>query len=56
MSENKSVQLGLCCLNTVLRSQTPFPVFASRKMIEENLIKPKTKIGLTILNLLEKLV
>lgn len=33
MSENKPVQLGLCCLNTVLRSQTPFPVFASRKMI-----------------------
>ena len=33
MSENKPVQLGLCCLNTVLRAQTPFPVFASRKMI-----------------------
>ena len=32
MSENKPIQLGLCCLNTVLRSQKP-PVFASRKMI-----------------------
>ena len=32
MSENKSVQLGLCCLNTILRTQNP-PVFASRKMI-----------------------
>lgn len=31
-STNKSVQLGLCCLNTVLRAQNP-PVFASRKMI-----------------------
>ena len=32
MSENKPVQLGLCCLNTQLRAQKP-PVFASRKMI-----------------------
>ena len=32
MSDNKPVQLGLCCLNTILRSQKP-PVFASRKMI-----------------------
>ncbi len=32
MSENKSIQLGLCCLNTLLRAQKP-PVFASRKMI-----------------------
>ena len=32
MSENKNIQLGLCCLNTVLRKQKP-PVFASRKMI-----------------------
>ena len=31
-SENKPVQLGLCCLNTVLRSQKP-SVFCSRKMI-----------------------
>ena len=32
MSENKPIQLGLCCLNTILREQKP-PVFASRKMI-----------------------
>jgi UV DNA damage endonuclease len=32
MSENRPVQLGLCCLNTQLRAQKP-PVFASRKMI-----------------------
>lgn len=32
MSENKSIQLGLCCINTILRAQKP-PVFASRKMI-----------------------
>ena len=32
MSVNKPVQLGLCCLNTILRAQKP-PVFASRKMI-----------------------
>ena len=32
MSDNKSIQLGLCCLNTVLRQQRP-TVFASRKMI-----------------------
>ena len=32
MSQNKPIQLGLCCLNTVLRAQKP-PVFASRKMI-----------------------
>ena len=32
MSENKSIQLGLCCLNTILRGQKP-PVFSSRKMI-----------------------
>lgn len=32
MSVNKSIQLGLCCLNTTLRSQKP-SVFASRKMI-----------------------
>lgn len=31
-SENKPVQLGLCCLNTILRRRKP-PVFASRKMI-----------------------
>lgn len=32
MSNNKCIQLGLCCLNTQLRSQKP-PIFASRKMI-----------------------
>jgi len=32
MSENKPIQLGLCCLNTVLRQQKP-TVFSSRKMI-----------------------
>ncbi len=32
MSQNKSIQLGLCCLNTEMRAQKP-PVFSSRKMI-----------------------
>tara|TARA_A100001015_G_scaffold104670_1_gene116167 strand:+ start:2400 stop:3467 length:1068 start_codon:yes stop_codon:yes gene_type:complete len=32
MSQNKPIQLGLCCLNTELRERKP-PVFASRKMI-----------------------
>ena len=32
MSKNKPVQLGLCCLNTEMRSHKP-PVFSSRKMI-----------------------
>ena len=32
MSENKSIQLGLCCLNTILRDQKP-PIFASRSVI-----------------------
>ena len=32
MSENKSIQLGLCCLNTVLK-RGKVPVFASRRMI-----------------------
>ena len=32
MSLCKPVQLGLCCLNTILREQKP-PIFASRKMI-----------------------
>lgn len=31
-SSPKSIQLGLCCLNTILREQKP-PVFSSRKMI-----------------------
>ena len=32
MSENKIIQLGLCCLNMTMRAQNP-PVFSSRKMI-----------------------
>lgn len=32
MSINRPIQLGLCCINTVLRSQKP-PIFASRKVI-----------------------
>ena len=32
MTEPKPIQLGLCCLNTILRAQTP-TVFCSRKMI-----------------------
>jgi len=48
MSENKSIQLGLCCLNTVLRAQKP-PIFASRKMIirsiqEKGIDELKSKI------------
>lgn len=36
MSENKPIQLGLCCLNTQLRSQKP-SVFASRTIILKTL-------------------
>lgn len=48
MSINKSIQLGLCCLNTTLRSQKP-SVFCSRKMIirkieEEGIQSLKLKI------------
>ena len=32
MSEHKSIQLGLCCLNMTMRAQNP-SVFSSRKMI-----------------------
>ena len=32
MSENRPVQLGLCCMNSMLRKQKP-SIFASRKMI-----------------------
>jgi UV DNA damage endonuclease len=31
MSINKPIQLGLCCINTILREQKP-PIFMSRKM------------------------
>lgn len=32
MTENKPIQLGLCCMNSMLREQKP-PIFSSRKMI-----------------------
>ena len=32
MSGNKSIQLGLCCLNTILRERSP-PIYSSRRMI-----------------------
>lgn len=44
MSTNKSIQLGLCCLNYTLRTQNP-PVFCSRKMIIRT-IKKKGIIAL----------
>ena len=49
MSQNKPIQLGLVCLNTILRKQKPFPVFASRKMIirtvkEKGIVCLKAKI------------
>jgi UV DNA damage endonuclease len=49
MSENKSIQLGLCCLNTTLRNQKP-PVFSSRKMI----IKSIQEKGIDVLK--EKII
>ena len=36
MSENKSIQLGLCCMNTILHSQKP-PIMASRSVILKTL-------------------
>lgn len=36
MSTNKPIQLGLCCINTILRAQKP-PVFSSRKMIMKSI-------------------
>ena len=36
MSENKPIQLGLCCLNTTLRDKKP-TVFSSRTMILKTL-------------------
>lgn len=47
-SENRPIQLGLCCLNTILRKHKP-PIFASRKMIirtieEKGIDELKTKI------------
>ena len=57
MSENKAIQLGLCCLNTILKKRKP-PVYASRKMIirkieEDGIDKLKEKI---IQNLQDTLV
>ena len=37
MSQNKSIQLGLCCINTILRAQKP-PVFASRSVIMKTIV------------------
>jgi UV DNA damage endonuclease len=47
-SVNKPIQLGLCCINTILRAQKP-PVYASRRMIiksieEKGIDELKTKI------------
>ena len=44
MSIPKPIQLGLCCINTILRSQKP-PIFSSRKMI----IKSIEEHGIDIL-------
>ena len=38
MSFNKSIQLGLCCLNTELREKK-VPVFASRTMTQKKLLQ-----------------
>ena len=38
MSLNKSIQLGLCCLNTELREKK-VPVFASRTMTQKKLLQ-----------------
>ena len=32
MSSNKNIQLGLCCINTILRKNSP-PIYCSRRMI-----------------------
>ena len=52
MSTNKPIQLGLCCINTILRTQNP-PVFCSRKMIirtikQKGILALKQKILLNI--------
>ena len=49
MSKNKSIQLGLCCLNTLLRNKNP-PIFCSRKVI----IKTIEEKGIDILK--EKII
>jgi len=57
MSENKNIQLGLCCLNTILRKQKP-PIFMSRKMImrtikEKGIETLKSKIVQNLKDLLK---
>ena len=57
MSENKPVQLGLCCLNTTLKKQKP-PVYASRKIIvrvvkEKGIEELKRRILLNLEDLLK---
>jgi len=49
MSENKSIQLGLCCLNTNLKAQKP-PIFSSRSII----LKTLTEKGIEYLK--EKII
>jgi len=44
MSVNKSIQLGLCCINTELKKHKP-PIFCSRSMI----IKSIEKLGIEVL-------
>ncbi len=56
MSINKSIQLGLCCINTILRAQKP-PIFSSRKMImksikEKGIEELKSKIRQNLLDTL----
>ena len=57
MSENKPVQLGLCCLNTTLKKQKP-PVYSSRKIIvrvvkERGIEELKRRILLNLEDLLK---
>ena len=57
MSEHKPIQLGLCCLNTILRTQNP-PIFASRRMImrtirEKGIFALKQRILLNLSDLLK---
>ena len=57
MSENKPVQLGLCCLNTTLKKQKP-PIYASRKIIvrvvkEKGIEELKRRILLNLEDLLK---
>jgi UV DNA damage endonuclease len=44
MSENKPIQLGLCCLNTILRAQNP-SVFASRSCTMKTIREKGLKIA-----------